>query len=325
VDEQGNILTRLRLRDPNDEPPLLLFTHLGSSRWHSLESLSSVDATTAAGAGLADVLGAASLLSLAEGVVSARITAGRDILLCFLARSLDDPEGDVFKSFAESPDRPCAALGLKGFSLGRLASDDEGAYRIRILVEQREGAEEAVPDEGPGQIVDAVIAIAGKLSGITWDSEHTTHCRICRVETGEGFGSLPAEGIVELELESLDSKFLEMAMKTATATAENSVQAHGVKVAVQIVSFVPVGDQAVNSGLVKMVLNHFKEQHIKISQYAGSDSSAYLSVLGIPALSIGVAQGRTGLRRDKVEINSIEQGRLLIEALVQAITRGGLE
>jgi hypothetical protein len=324
VDEQGNLLVRIRPRNTNDGPPFLLFTCLGSSRWHSLESLSSVDASIAAGAGLADVLGAASLLSLAEGIESSRISVERDILLFFIARSLDDPEGDIFKVFSESPaDRPCAALGLRGFSLDQIVSADEGAYRICIQVEQ----EEAAPDNGPlqSQIVDTVIAIAKNLSGITWDSEQTTHCRIRRVETGDGFGRFPTEGLIELELESSDSQFLEMAMKTVTATAENSVQIQGVKVSVRIVSFVPVGGRELNAGFLKLVLNHCKDQHIKISQYSGSDTSAYFSALGIPAISIGAARGRMGLRRDRVEISSIEQGRFLVEALVQAVGGGVLE
>jgi hypothetical protein len=317
VDEQGNILCRLRSPEATDGPPLLLFTHLGSPRWHSLESLSSVDAVFATGAGLADVLGAVALLSLAEGVVSGRLSAGRDILLLFLTHSLDDPEGDVFKTIAEDPVyRPCAALGLRGFTLGRLANNLEGAYRIRVQVEQ--GSEEAGWD-APNQVVDTVIAIAKNLSGITWDSEQTTHCYIRRVETGSGFGRFPSEGLIELELESLDATFLEMAMKTATATA-NSAQVQGVKVTVEIVSFVPVGNREVDAPLSKIVLDHFRDQRIKISEYSGSDPSAYLSVQGIPAQSIGLAQGRTGLRRDRVEIDSIEKGRLLLEALVESLS-----
>jgi hypothetical protein len=319
VDEQGNILSRLRSPETGDGPPLLLFTNLGSSRWHSLESISDVDAVFAAGAGLADVLGAVALLSLAEGIVSGRLSAGRDILLLFLARSLDDPEGDVFGTIADDPVyRPCAALGLRGFTLGRLADNLEGAYRIRVHVEQ--GSEEAGWD-APDQVVDTVIGIAKNLSGITWDSERTTHCHIRRVETGDGFGRFPSEGLIELELESSDATFLEMAMKTATATA-NSAQVQGVKVTVEIVSFVPVGNREVDSALSKLVLNHMRDQHIKISQYLGSDPSAYLSIQGIPALSIGLAQGRTGLRRDRVEIASIEKGRLLLEALVRSLSTG---
>jgi di/tripeptidase len=319
VDEQGNIVARLRSPDTSDGPPLLLFTHLGSSRWHSLESLSSVDSAFAAGAGLADVLGDVSLLSLSEGIVSGRISTGRDILLLFLAHSLGDPEGDVFKILTDDPVyRPCAALGLRGFTLGRLVDTREGAYRIRVRVEQ--GNEEAAWD-APDQVVDTVIAIAKNLSGITWDSERTTHCHIRRVETGAGFGRFPAEGLIELELESSDATFLEMAMKTATATANFAQSNQGVKVTVEIVSFVPVGNKEVDSALSKVVLNHMRDQHIKTSEYTGSDPSAYLSVEGIPALSIGLALGRTGLRRDRVEIDSIEKGRLFLESLVESLSR----
>jgi hypothetical protein len=65
VTKSGNIIVRLHAEGAPEEP-VLLFTDLGSLRWHPTESLARLDAENAAGAGLGDSLGPAALLSVAE-------------------------------------------------------------------------------------------------------------------------------------------------------------------------------------------------------------------------------------------------------------------
>jgi hypothetical protein len=335
IDEMGNVLVRLHAASLVNEPPLLLFSDLGSNRWHPLGSLSRLDADNARGAGLAEVLGIATLLSIAGGVSSGRLKNGRDLLLLFAARSFDDPECDVFRSLLETPiNRPFAGIGIRGLMLGALIAHTKGTYRIGISLKKAEalrkggaGADDTSTggtstDEtiSPNLVVDTLMLTARTLSGITWDSEGSTHFYIRRIEAAAAFGYTPEEGILEVELESSDGKLLDMAMNTVRATAEKAAQDPALRIDVQIKSFIPVGDGAVNKGLLETVAAVMKELRIKQQEEAGPDNSAFLSNQGIPALSLAVALGQESRSGDVIEIDSIEKGRQLMETVITRIT-----
>jgi hypothetical protein len=330
VDDEGNILVRIHAPLVIDEAPLLLFSDLGSSRWHPLESLSRLDAQHARGAGLADIMGTAALLSVAEAFSSGRLKSGRDILLLFAARSFDDPESNVFLHITENPLlHPFAAIGIRGFMLGTVMTHSQGTYRISVTVSldrkeketEGEGAESPKTVAGSADmVVDVLISAARRLSDITWDSKGITHSYIRRIEAGTGFGRIPTEGVLEIELESSDGTLLEMAMDTVKATAENAAQSPEIKIEVTVTSFIPVGDPAINAELSDTIRGIMKDLHIKVKEENGSDPSAFLSHHGIPALSLGIVQGREGLIHDTIDIASIEKGRQLIETIIERKT-----
>ncbi|MCK7514769.1 MAG: hypothetical protein MZV70_69390 [Desulfobacterales bacterium] len=152
VDEDGNVLARVTCPDPDDPRPILVLAELPSQRWHPLESLSRLDADRAYGAGLSDSLGPATLLALAETLQSGGLAISKDVLLLFASRPLDDPRGSVLRRLAEDPqDRPAAALGLRGLSLGTVPTRTLGTYRIEVRVRtDAEGSEGAAgPGRGP--------------------------------------------------------------------------------------------------------------------------------------------------------------------------------
>jgi hypothetical protein len=354
MDEHGNILVRIPARSPLDNSALLLFSDMGSNHWHPLESLTRLDSRYARGAGLADILGCAALLSVAEALTENRLPSGRDVLLLFAAGSLDDPDGKAFFSISDNPSHfPCAAIGIRGLTLGSVITNTQGIYRIRVrmgreqadLKDDDDASREDSPSppvkpETANQVVDTLISTARKLSGITWDSKGTTHFYIRRIEAGTGFGRAPQEGILEIELESSDGAQLEMAMNTVKATASATAQASAenaakfpvekgkaaIKTEVNITSFIPVGDHSVgapnnNPELFKAIRGIMKDLRIRLREENGADPSAILSNRGIPAFSIGIAQGWEGLNSDTIDIASIEKGRQLIEALITRMTR----
>jgi hypothetical protein len=332
VDDEGNVLVRIHAASVVDEPPLLLFTDLGTKRWHPLESLARLDPGHAYGAGLGDVLGAAALLSVAEGVTTGLCKSSRDLLLLFAARTFDDPETDVFRSFTGPMHRPFAAIGVRAFMLGSVVIHTQGIYRIDISFsldrEEQAGGEDrkkapkrpASPDAS-GLVVSALLSTARKLSGIHWDANDTTKAYIHRVEAAARFGKTPSEGILELELESSDPTLLDMAMNAVKATAEGTGDRRDLKVTVNVSSFIPVGDPEVSAELARIVQGIMKEQRIKMAVEGGADPSAFLSNQGIPALSLGLVQGQEGLVKDTIEIASIEKGRILLERIIDRITR----
>jgi hypothetical protein len=344
MDDHGNILVRIPTRTPVDNSALLLFSDMGSNHWHPLDSLTRLDSQYARGAGLADILGCATLLSIAEALTEERLPSERDVLILFAARSLDDPEGKAFFSIIENPSHfPCAAIGIRGLNLGSVITNTQGIYRIRVTMGWEQNEKEAVkedtegPDVSPAKpetanmVVDTLISTARKLSGITWDSKGTTHFYIRRIEAGTGFGRAPQEGILEIELESSDGAQLEMAMNTVKATAENAAKFSvenpapnsEIKTEVSITSFIPVGEQNNDPELLKTIRGVMKDLHIRLREENGADPSAILSNRGIPSFSIGIAQGWEGLNSDTIEITSIEKGRQFIETLITRISRTG--
>jgi hypothetical protein len=343
MDDHGNILVRIPARAPVNNSALLLFSDMGSNHWHPLDSLTRLDSRYARGAGLADILGCATLLSIAEALTEERLLSGRDVLILFAARSLDDPGGKAFFSIFENPSHyPSAAIGIRGLVLGSVITNTQGIYRIRVTMGREQGEKEAAREdtEGPdapvkpetaNQVVDTLISTARKLSGITWDSKGTTHFYIRRIEAGTGFGRAPQEGILEIELESSDGAQLEMAMNTVKATAENAAKFSvenpnldsAIKTEVSITSFIPVGEQNNDPELLQTIREVMKDLHIRLREENGADPSAILSNRGIPSFSIGIAKGWEGLNSDTIEITSIEKGRQLIEALITRMSLTG--
>ncbi|MDL2229183.1 hypothetical protein LJC14_02925 [Treponema sp. OttesenSCG-928-L16] len=329
VDEDGNVLARIRSTRDSDEAPLLLFADLGSSRWHPQESLTRLDADTARGAGLGDAFGTAALLSAAEGAVSGHIVHERDLLFLFTASSFDDPRTNSFLAVEEQENRPFAAIGVRGFLLGTLINHTQGSCRLTIKVaavhkdhEAEDEADEMKAEEKhPAPVIGAILSGAAKLSGTSLDENHSIHCHIRRIEAGTGFGRVPSEGVIELDLESSDSAALEEAKNTIAAVMEEIGAQDELKSDVFVESFIPAGDPLLNDGLVKKISEIMKELHIKVREENGSDPSAFLSESGIPALSLGISRGQEGLSRDAVEIASIEKGRQLIEAVIERVTK----
>lgn len=323
VDETGTIVARLTCQRPDHSAPILLFADLSSNRWHPLESLSRLDATHAYGAGLADALGVAALLSIAELVQSGQIATHKDIVLLFATGPLGDPSTSIAGRLVEdSQNSPGAALGIRGISLGTIAPRPLGTYRIEVRL--RTDADIQSPTAPSSSAVEVIVDLARALSGVTWDAERKTTCSIRRVEAGTGFGRSPTEGIIDIELESSDGAVLELAMKAAIATAEAKGREAKAQTKVTIVGHVPVGDPVVGAGLIRLVTQALKDQHLRIIEDNSADPASSFSALGIPATSIAIASGHEGLSQDQIEIASIEKGRRLLVAIIERISAEGV-
>jgi hypothetical protein len=330
---EGNILVRLHGSRDDGEGPLLLFAPLGSSRWHPLESLSRLDAQNALGAGLADTLGSAALLSIAETFAAGKLGNRRDLLLLFTARSFDDPENQVFSSLLENPRcRPFTALGVQGLSLGEIITHARGSYRALLTVSLNgpEGDkkktqngkfppdEPAAPSNG---VTEFLITAAREFLNIPWEGEGGTDLYIRRIEAGTLFGRTPLEGALEIEVEFSAGSSPERIIQTLDAVVEALPRKGDLKTGMRVTSFIPAGDGGINGPLTALVKNVMKEQHIRIKEEDGSDPSAFFAGPGIPALSLGVALGREGSSRDTIEIASLERGRLFLETLVSRLCK----
>jgi hypothetical protein len=262
--------------------------------------------------------------------------------LLFAAGSFDSSDGGFFlRVTGDDMNRPAVAIGVRGFTLGTLVNNSRGIYRMRINLSLETGSpgkgdagegkqkkgDPAVagasgkPLAGSGPVVDTLLDTAHKLAGITWDIEGTTNLYIRHIDAETTFGHTPTEGLLEIEIESSDGARLEMAMNTVKATVENAASGPELKKEVVITSFIPVGAVSVNDKLVQIVMGIMKDQHIRVQEENGADIAAHLSSQGIPALSLGMALGREGMTRDTIEIDSIEQGRILLETLINRLIK----
>ncbi|MDR0448268.1 MAG: hypothetical protein LBH07_06330 [Treponema sp.] len=313
VDESGNILAMLySLNETNiSREPLLIFTRLVSERWSSLESLGKLELQYAQGAGLADALGPAALLSLAEAHVEGRLAPERDLYLFFSALHFDDPVSDAFQVFtSDARYRPVAAIGVKGFMLGYITSHTIGSYRAIINITEEEGQKTKA-----NAVVSALIDIARHFQKTAETLGGDLYFYLKRIEAQSAFSLTPVEGLLELELESADGETLEKALENIKALSE-TIAYKGVKHSFRVAAYTPPGDPVLSRKLAGIVQEVMQELKIKMIKETKPDPASFLSDLGIPALSVGIASGREGLAHDTVEITSVEKGRQLLERLI---------
>ncbi|GHV94357.1 hypothetical protein AGMMS50293_06770 [Spirochaetia bacterium] len=320
VNDAGDILLRLHSEQSADEAPILLFTDLGSKRWHPMDSLARLDAENAVGAGLSDSLGTAALLSIAERYQTGVFQCRRDLLLLFTAKSLDDPNISFGPILNSPQDRPFAAIGVRGFLLDRI-THSIGSYRVKISVSCETGVNDIV---APNKVTETLIDTARTLLGITWDTEEKTKMFIRRLEALTVYGLSPQEGILELEIESSEAALLELAMNVVKATAGKIGEAAKLKTETTLLSFIPPGKPEKSMELFEILRKLTKEQRLKITEENGADPASFFTSEDIPALSMGIALGREGADRDIINIDSVEKGRLILERfIVEMGTRNG--
>jgi hypothetical protein len=320
--QSGSLYVRLYSESSSDVPadkaspePLLLFTSLISNRWHPTQSLSRLDQVNACGAGLADSLGPAALIAAAESFCGGRIKSNRDLSLLFAVRSMDDPENQ-YRLLTNNPQhRPFAAIGVRGLSLGRVIHS-RGFCRICIHFDAGKGSGNGAKATAA---VEALINTARDLQGIRWDGEGRVRFYICRIEASAVNRHSPNEGFLECELESSEAGLLRMTMNAVRATAKKNGEAAGVNVTAELLSFIPPGEQKRCDLLFEILKTEMKKLKIKIREEEGSDPASLFSAEGIPSLSLGLAEGNQGEDQDCINIESVEKGRLLLEALIAGI------
>jgi hypothetical protein len=321
VDEGGNIL--VRLHGNRSAEPLLLFAGLGSSRWNPQESLGHVDSQYARGAGLADALGPAALLSVAENYIQGPLVRGRDVLIFFSASSFDDPAQDSFLPFTGPKLRPYAALGLRGFALGSLYNPVLGSCRAELVLslkDRKDEMEKDLPDTEINALSGALIKMAlGYLETAEKVRSEGLSIGIRRIEAQTSYGKAPKEGALELVLEGADKDKLDRVLETIKTGVEQYNTAETAAV-FTVLSSIPPSDPALCAPLSETLKSAMKELRIKCVEESGADPASFLTNMGIPALSFGLAGGREGLEHDTIEIATVEKGRLLLERCITMLT-----
>lgn len=320
LDEGGHLVARIPCAEAEGRKPILLVAALSSEHWHPTASLGRLDKDKAYGSGLADAIGPATLLAIAEAIKTGSLHCHRDILLLFTTTPPGKVPEDLFNAIIESPETtPETVFSIRGLSLGGLNTSYKGTYEIqaRLTLDDSEEADLKY------SAVDAITQLAQSLSSVQWDETGTTTSAVSRIEAGFGFGKHPTEGLAEIEIFSSDPAVLDMAMKAAVATAEKTASQFKAKAQVNVVSFIPVGKAEVNQHLTHLVASSMKELHIKIKEKPAVSAVSYFTTKGIPALVLGMARGHVGLDLDEIEVESLELGRKLLFTLIEKLSKEG--
>lgn len=327
-DEGGFLWARLPGERQEKGDPLLLYTNVGTAHWHQTYSLGRVTTEKAYGSGLSDALGPAILISLAEARQTGTFPLNTDVILLFAARHSETLDEALFSRLARDRFlRPRLALIVQGFLLGRVTTKTLGTHRLEVIVGGASGGLGGGPaGSGNTKSSDAVkvtVEIAQKLAGLSWDTSGSTRCWIRRIEAGSGFGKEATEGVLEIELESAAEDLLKMAVQVASATAQTTATTLGVGVTIHNRGSIPVGQDRFMEPLVKKITTICRELHIKVHEVCSPDMSAFFTVHGIPATTVGVTLGKEGLSQDEIDIASLEKGRELLFALLTSLDKEG--
>jgi len=321
IDESGHLIARLHSQDTENEKPILLVSALPSEHWHPTGSLGRLDTEKAYGFGLADAIGPATLLAIAEAIQTGNLHLKRDLLLLFTITSPGKVPLELFNTLLNGADTvPEVVFSIRGLSLGVLNTSYKGTYHIRVDITLDDSEE----GDSRTSAVDAITQLAQSLSMVQWDEKGETTSIISRIEAGFGFGKHPTEGLIEIELYSSDSAVLEMARNAAIATAEKTAAQYKTKAKIDVVSYIPVGNPEINHKLSKMVTSIMKDLHIKIKEKPAVSAVSYFTTKNVPALVIGMSRGHIGLDYDEIEIESLELGRKLLFTLLEKSDKEGV-
>jgi hypothetical protein len=170
--------------------------------------------------------------------------------------------------------------------------------------------------DSSNRVTETLIDTARTLLGIAWDGEGKTKMFIRRLEALTVYGLTPQEGVLELEIESSEGALLEMAMNAVKATAGKIGEQAKLKSETTLLAYIPTGKPEKSIELFEILRKLTKEHRIKITDENGADPASFFTSEGIPALSMGIALGREGARRDRINIDSVEQGRIILEKFI---------
>jgi len=146
--------------------------------------------------------------------------------------------------------------------------------------------------------VTVLSHIAFQLGNIQWDKESKTALNIARIDAGIGFGYYPNEGVLDLEMFSLNPTILEMMKNTVTATIEKIALEMGAKADIQLFSHVPPGNPDLNSVLHRTLKEVYRRLKIDECSISIPTKTAFLHSFNIPAITLGITRGKKENRRN---------------------------
>lgn len=306
-DDAGNIAVVFPASRFTDKY-VLLYTDLGTEQYSPLESLVHLTETQAKGIGISDEsIGVAALLNFAEQMQTTSYEYPQNVICLFTSLSEERGEFKALESFLKNfPGAISFALYVSSIHLGNFEPQPIGHCKLSVRISTP--AQDVLDLSNGSSSVTVLSHIAFQLGNIQWDKESKTALNIARIDAGIGFGYYPNEGVLDLEMFSLNPTILEMMKNTVTATIEKIALEMGAKADIQLLSHVPPGNPDLNSVLHRTLKEVYRRLKIDECSISIPTKTAFLHSFNIPAITLGITRGKKGKQEEYVEIAPIEVG-----------------
>ena len=321
-DEMGNIAVIFPASRFTDKY-VLLYTDIGTEQYSSLESLVHLTETRAKGMGITDEsLGVAALLNFTEHIQTNSYEYPQNVICLFTNLSNEAGEFKALEYFLKTfPGSISFALYVSSIQQGNFEPQPLGHSKLSVRIYTPE--QDVLNHSEKSSAITVLSHIAFQLGSIQWDKESKTALNIARIDAGIGFGYYPSEGMLDLELFSLNASILEMMKNTVTATIEKITQEMGAKAEITLLSHVPPGNPELNSVLLGTLKEVYKRLKIQQCSISIPTKTTFLHSFNIPAITLGITRGKKGKQDEYIEIEPIEVGfqqlHLFLELGIEAV------
>jgi acetylornithine deacetylase/succinyl-diaminopimelate desuccinylase-like protein len=294
IDAIGNVLARVpadRQSQTITGRPLIISAHLDTVFPAGTDLKVFRESGRISGAGIGDnALGVAGLFGLLWMLRERSVVLPADLWL--VANVCEEGLGGlrgmhaVVERFGENPR---AYIVLEGMALGQIYHRALGVRRYRIIIRTQGG--HSWNDYGQPSAVHELTALAARITSLKVPSEPRTTLNVGTISGGTSVNTIAAEAMLELDLRSEHWQTLEQMARQVEDLVEG-VRRPGVDAMAGVIGQRPAGEIPPDHLLVKLAQDGLRALGIEPHLNIGSTDANYPLSLGLPAVTIGLTNGR---------------------------------
>ena len=313
-DGLGNVIARTR---EETSPTLAITAHLDTVFDHSVDHTVSLDDRVIQGPGVGDdSLGLAALVSLL------RTLPRRDLGDCLLVATCGtEGEGNLLGSreFLEAfSDQLDFALCLEGHRLSRIDHRSLGTHRIKIRAKSDGG--HVWRDETGVNPIEVLSDLIVELKQVTALKKEEGIVNFGMFRGGSAYNTVPYEAELKVEIRVSRHELLSELTAKLEQTVDSFAMDSSLELGIETVSRRPVAEIPREHWLVRSVESVHDQIGLN-SRFgaASSDSSVFLDA-GVPAVTLGLAEGENKHRpNETIDLSSVRTGQLqLLLSIIEA-------
>jgi tripeptide aminopeptidase len=291
IDETGNVIWTWG----SGRPALLMTAHLDTVFAADAELSFRREGDHLIGPGIGDnALAIAAVIDVVEEHLAASPTSAGAVAFTVGEEGLGNLRGAVA---ACERLRPMACIAVEGHGLSRFFADAVGSVRIQLVVDGPGG--HSWSDRGTPSAIHALVEAGARLAA-------TSGVNIGVIAGGRSVNTIADRAELVVEMRSIDPAALDRfaaevgGVRVAPALTASST----------VVGQRPAGRLSRDSELFRVVRQVRAELGLEtVASAASTDANAALA-LGIPALSLGVAEGeQMHTPAERIQISSVALGR----------------